>query len=151
MLLSTEAEVRDRVRGLTRGADEYVGKPYESSYVVARAKQLLAGGEHGSRASGPRTILLIDDCETFRAELGSALEAAGYRVVTADTGEKGLRAAAEVRPDAAVVDGMLPGIDGHTVLRRMKLDATLRRTPVLMLTGLGQVRDEVRALEAGAD
>src|SRR5262249_45294644 len=37
MLLSSEAEVRDRVRGLNTGADDYVGKPYEQSYVVARA------------------------------------------------------------------------------------------------------------------
>ena len=41
MLLSTEAEVRDRIRGLTTGADDYVGKPYEPSYVVARARELV--------------------------------------------------------------------------------------------------------------
>jgi DNA-binding response OmpR family regulator len=41
MMLSTEAEIHDRVRGLTIGADEYVGKPYEPAYVVARARELL--------------------------------------------------------------------------------------------------------------
>src|SRR3569623_3824504 len=41
ILLSSEAEVKDRIRGLTRGADEYGGKPYEAAYVVARATTLL--------------------------------------------------------------------------------------------------------------
>ena len=41
MLLSTEAQVRDRVHGLKTGADEYIGKPYDSGYVVARARELI--------------------------------------------------------------------------------------------------------------
>jgi DNA-binding response OmpR family regulator len=151
MLLSTETEVRDRVRGLARGADEYVGKPYDPSYVVARVKELLRKGAPGARAGDRRTVLLIDDSPTLRAELGAALVAGGYRVVDAESGEKGLRAAAEERPDAVILDGLLPGIDGYTVLRRMKLDVALRRTPVLMLTSSEQPGDEVRALEAGAD
>jgi DNA-binding response OmpR family regulator/two-component sensor histidine kinase len=151
MLLSTEAEVGDRVRGLSRGADEYVGKPYDAAYVVARVKELLGPGASGAREGDRRTVLVIDDSSTLRAELGAELVAAGYRVVGTETGEKGLRAAAEERPDAVILDGVLPGIDGHTVLRRMKLDANLRRTPVLMLTGSGGADEEVRALEAGAD
>jgi len=42
ILLSTEAEVKDRVRGMRTGADEYVGKPYEASYLIARARALLS-------------------------------------------------------------------------------------------------------------
>ncbi len=41
MLLSTEAQVRDRIHGLKTGADEYIGKPYDSGYVVARAQELI--------------------------------------------------------------------------------------------------------------
>ena len=44
VLLSSEAEVADRLRGLRTGADEYVGKPYDAGYVVARARQLLGDG-----------------------------------------------------------------------------------------------------------
>lgn len=150
LLLSTEADVRDRVRGLTRGADDYVGKPYDASYLVARTRELLGIEGTRSRASG-RTVLLVDDSATYRAHLGAALEEAGYRVVGAETGEAGLLAAAGTRPDAVILDAMLPGIDGQTVLRRLKLDAGLRRTPVLMLTGSGRREHEVSALEAGAD
>jgi two-component system NtrC family sensor kinase len=150
MLLSTEAEIRDRVHGLTTGADEYVGKPYDPVYVVARARELLRReGEAGTPA--PETILLIDDSVTFREELKSALEQASFRVLDAGSGEDGLRLAADLRPTAVIVDGVLPGIDGATVIRRIRLDAALRGLPCLLLTGSEDRGDEVRALEAGAD
>jgi DNA-binding response OmpR family regulator len=152
ILLSTEAEVRDRVRGLTRGADEYVGKPYDASFVIGRARELLATGGPERAPDARRVILRIDDSREARAGLSEELAAAGFRVVTAESGERGLRVAAEVRPDAVLLNGNLPGIDGYTVARRMKLDGNLRRTPILMFTG-GAERpdDELRALDAGAD
>jgi len=150
MLLSTEAEVRDRVRGLTTGADEYIGKPYDTSYIVARARELLRRGQPVT-APAQKTILVIDDSATFREELRHALEAASYHVLTADTGDEGLRVAADARPTAIIVDGVLPGIDGATVVRRIRLDTALRRTPCLLLTASEDRDAEVRALEAGAD
>jgi two-component system, NtrC family, sensor kinase len=150
MLLSTEAEVRDRVRGLTTGADEYVGKPYDPSYVVARARELVrrnADGESPSKES----ILVIDDSVTFREELRSVLEQASYDVIVADSGEEGLRLASDQRPTAVVVDGQLPGIDGAAVIRRIRLDAALRGLPCLLLTASEDRGAEVKALDAGAD
>ena len=150
MLLSSEAEVRDRVRGIATGADEYVGKPYDRSYVVARARALLrspsseAQGEHAM-------VLIIDDSPTFREGLRDALLAADYAVLTASTGEDGLRAAEAERPDAIIVDGALPGIDGPTVIRRVRLDAALRGTPCILLTASEGEEVEIRALDSGAD
>ena len=102
-LLSTEGEVRDRVRGLTTGADEYIGKPYDSGYVVTRTRELLRRGE---RVVGKtqETVLVIDDSPTFRAALKEALESAAYHVLLAGTGEEGLHIAADLRPTAIVVD-----------------------------------------------
>jgi CheY-like chemotaxis protein len=150
MLLSTEAEIRDRVRGLTTGADEYVGKPYDANYLVARARE-LARRPASTTASHNRTILVVDDSLTFREELKSALEAASYHVTVAGTGEEGLRLAADLRPAAIVVDGMLPGMDGATVIRRIRLDAALRALPCLLLTASDDRGAEVRAFDAGAD
>ncbi|HRE92220.1 MAG TPA: response regulator, partial [Myxococcota bacterium] len=65
-----------------------------------------------------KAILVIDDSATYRGELREALEAAGYRVDEAETGELGLLKLSERRPDAVIVDGALPGIDGPTVVRR---------------------------------
>ena len=151
MLLSSEAEVRDRIRGLNTGADEYVGKPYDQSYVIARARELLRKKERAADSPKPRTVLVIDDSPTFREELKSVLESSGYSVVTAGTGEDGLRAAVDARPAVIVVDGMLPGIDGSTVIRRIRADAVLRSTPCILLTASEERSGELRALDAGAD
>ena len=150
MLLSTESEIRHRIRGLTRGADEYVGKPYEPGYVIARARELVRrAGTIAPKAH--ETVLLIDDSVTFREELKAVLEQASYGVVVAGTGEEGLRLAIDLRPTAIIVDGVLPGIDGAAVIRRIRFDATLRRVPCLLLTASEDRGAEVRALDAGAD
>jgi PAS domain S-box-containing protein len=150
ILLSTESEVRDRIRGLTTGADDYIGKPYDRNYLIARARELLSLRPSATVDAG-YTVLIIEDSVTFRAELKSALEESSYRVLTAATGEEGLRVAAGLRPDAIIVDGVLPGIDGATVVRRIRLDTALRRLPCLLLTASDDRGAEVRALDAGAD
>lgn len=151
ILLSTEAEVRDRVRGLKTGADEYVGKPYDTGHVLARARQLVGTTKSEVESSGSK-LLLIDDSPTFRNEFKLVLENAGYTVVTAETGEEGLRTAVTNRPDAVIVNGVLPGpLDGGAVIRRLKDDVTLRDTPCLLLTAEESTGDELRKLEGGAD
>jgi DNA-binding response OmpR family regulator len=150
MLLSTEAEVRHRIRGLTTGADDYIGKPYEPTYLVARVRELM----RRARPDMPldtETILIIDDSLTFREVLRNALDDAGYATLIATTGEDGLRLAAQARPTAIIVDGMLPGIDGATVIRRIRLDAALRGIPCLLLTASEELSAEIQAFEAGAD
>jgi signal transduction histidine kinase len=99
----------------------------------------------------PLSILLIDDSPTCRAVLKQALEQDGYRVSTASSGEEGLRVAAMERPDAIIVDGELPGMDGSTVIRHVRLDAALRRVVCLLLTDQSEMDAELRALDSGAD
>lgn len=150
MLLSTEAEVKDRVRGMQTGADEYVGKPYEPGYVIARARELMQR-QNTDVAAVAETILIIDDSITFREALKELLEAASYRAVIAGTSAEGLRAAAQHRPAAIIVDGVLPDGDGASVIRRIRLDAALRSTPCVLLTGSEDAGAELRALDSGAD
>lgn len=147
VLLSAEAEVEDRIRGLKEGADEYVGKPYDAAYVIARVSALLRS--FGDSAS--RSILVIDDSLTYREELASLVRDAGYTVVTAASGEEGLLVAAHLRPDAIIVDGVMPGIDGTEVIKRIRLDPGLQATPCLLLTSSEGAASEVDALDAGAD
>ena len=150
ILLSSEAEVRDRIRGLTTGADEYVGKPYDTHYLVARARELV-DGNGTSGGSEQMSVLVIDDSVTFREKLNESLQHAGYKVLTAGSGEEGLRVASAMRPNTIIVDGVLPMMDGATVIRRIRLDAALRSTPCVMLTGADDAAAELRALDAGAD
>ncbi|MDB5806743.1 MAG: multi-sensor signal transduction histidine kinase [Betaproteobacteria bacterium] len=150
LMLSSEADVKDRIRGLQTGADEYVGKPYDAGYVVAKARQFLRNGR-GQAQTDRQTILIVDDSVTFREEMRHAFEGAGYTVAMASSGEEGLAAAAVLRPNAIVVDGVLPGMDGATVIRRVRMDAALRRIPCVLLTGSEDLGAELRALDAGAD
>lgn len=153
MMLSTEAAVSDRVRAFKVSADEYIGKPYDRAHVIDVARRLLAksGGNTANRDSSISTILIIDDSRTYREELGAAVTAAGYRVITAPDGEEGLRMLAVHRPDAVLVDGVLPGIDGATVVRRIRLDAATHTLPCLLLTAKQEIDAELDALESGAD
>ena len=72
-------------------------------------------------------------------------------MLTASSGEAGLRVAADRRPQAVIVDGVMPGIDGATVIRRIRLDPALRDTPCLLMTAADDYATEVQMLEAGAD
>ena len=150
IMLSSETEVKDRIRGLQTGADDYVGKPYDTGYVIARGRELL---RRRSQATSQKhaEILVIDDSTTFREELRRALEGAGHPVVTASSGEQGLQLAAARRPAAIIVDRVMPGIDGVTVVRKLRLDAALRGTPCLLLTASEDFDAELSALDAGAD
>ena len=150
LLLSTEAEVKDRIRGLKTGATDYVGKPYDRGYVVSRAEEILrAQSPQAARAAA--TVLVIDDSLSFRKALAERLAAGGYAVFEATDGEDGLRIASQRRPDAIIVDGVLPEMDGTAVIRRIRLDAALRSTPCILLTGADDRGAELRALDAGAD
>lgn len=154
MMLSAESAVADRVRAFQVQADEYIGKPYEAANVINAAWTLVgkAGMERATSFDlAAPTVLIIDDSSTYREVLRSKVTAAGYRAVTARDGEEGLRAIATHRPSAVLVDGVLPGIDGPTVIRRMRLDATLRTIPCLLLTAQEDTDFELLALESGAD
>jgi DNA-binding response OmpR family regulator len=150
LMLSSAADLGHPLRGLERGADEYVGKPYDKTLVVAKVQKLLQRA--ATEPAAPTTsILVIDASATFRHELRRALERTGHVVFEAVNGDDGLRAAATHRPDAVVVDGMMPGMDGPSVVRRIRLDAALRGIPCLLLTGSDGSRTELSALDAGAD
>lgn len=94
-------------------------------------------------------ILIIEDETPMRTALADVLEGEGYRPLTAEDGEVGLRKAVEEKPDLILLDIMMPKLDGFAVC------AELRRLghamPVLMLTAKGQVEDRVTGLDAGAD
>ena len=151
LMLSSEADVRDRIRGLTTGSNDYVGKPYDRDYVILRAQELMRARARTDEAAARATVLVIDDSRTFRERLGELLREQRFAVRFAETGEEGLKSAALHRPAAVVVDGELPGIDGATVIRKLRLDAVLRDTTCILLTASEDRGAELRALDAGAD
>jgi two-component system NtrC family sensor kinase len=152
LLLVGEAELQECSDEWLQGADERVSKPYDAERLLERVRGLCpARAAEAPAAAAVRSVLLIEDSATYRAALAARLEAAGYRVLEAASGEAGLALAASERPAALVIDGMLPGIDGAAVIQRLRLDSALRGTPCVLLSASERREDELRALDAGAD
>lgn len=96
-------------------------------------------------------LVIIDDNANDLAVTRRFLERRGYDVIPAGSGEEGLRLAAQITPDAIVVDYRMPIMDGFEVSRRIKTDPQLKTIPVLMLTGSDSSEHVVQGLGAGAD
>jgi GAF domain-containing protein/CheY-like chemotaxis protein len=103
--------------------------------LVAEAVEApTAPAENADRVPGIGTVLVIDDEATVRDLMQRFLTKEGFRVVTASSGEEGLRWARELRPDAITLDVMMPGMDGWAVLSALKADTDVADIPVVMLT-----------------
>ncbi|MEW6482634.1 MAG: response regulator [bacterium] len=96
-------------------------------------------------------ILIIEDDEDMIHILKSILELEGYEIIYASDGEEGLLKAEEHNPSLIILDLILPKIDGNEVCRRIKKDAVLSKTPVIMLTAKTTTRDELEGIMDGAD
>jgi two-component system response regulator MprA len=99
--------------------------------------------------NGLMKILVVDDDRAVRDALRRALTLGGYDVHTADGGRDGLQKAADLVPDAIVLDVAMPDIDGLEACRRLREGGN--RVPVLMLTARDAVSDRIDGLDAGAD
>jgi DNA-binding response OmpR family regulator len=100
--------------------------------------------------TGP-LLLIADDDEDILELLAFRLERAGYEVVRARHGEEALRLALEHMPSLAVLDVMMPGLDGYEVTRRLRSDPRTIAMPVILLTARAQASDISRGMAAGAD
>ena len=94
-------------------------------------------------------ILVIEDDKDVASFIRNGLAQAGYNVDHADNGKDGLFLATTEDYDVLVVDRMLPGVDGLTLIRTLR--ASQDSTPVLILSALGEVDDRVKGLKAGGD
>lgn len=102
------------------------------------------------RGDGGPTILLVEDDRLLRKAAESALRLRGFRVVAVPNGDEALRAVAAEPPDLILLDLVMPGLQGHQVLKVLKDDTATARIPVVILTNLGQDSDVQQALNAGA-
>lgn len=96
------------------------------------------------------TILLIDDEDNTRKLGKLLLERAGYRVLTASSGEAGLLLAKVEQPDVILLDVLMPKMNGHEALRKLKADPDTAKTPVIMLTGKRTDHDIAASFRFGA-
>jgi diguanylate cyclase (GGDEF)-like protein len=95
------------------------------------------------------TVLIVDDVPTNIALLRKTLSKE-FDVLTAASGEDGLRVARETHPDLILLDIMMPGIDGYEVCRQLTADSATNDIPIIFLTALDEASDELQGLRLGA-
>lgn len=117
-------------------------------------------GSQGTEGRAPRaTILVVEDDADCRFLMESVLEKEGYATIVARSGQEALailglddaESSARPQPDLVLLDVMLPGLSGHQVCERIKQDERLSHLPVVVVTALDSLTDEIKGLEQGAD
>jgi DNA-binding response OmpR family regulator len=96
-------------------------------------------------------ILLVDNDLDILEVLKRRLISKEFRVETALSGEAALELVKNHKPDLAILDLKLPGMDGYELCRRLKKDRRYRNIPVIMLTVKDQAEDKLQGIEAGVD
>lgn len=99
-------------------------------------------------SAGRTKLLVVDDEPQIHRFLGPALNAAGYDVIKAETGEEALRLAATRQPSLILLDLGLPDMDGQVVIPRLR---EFIKVPIVVVSARGQEDEKVAALDAGAD
>jgi DNA-binding response OmpR family regulator len=96
-------------------------------------------------------VLIADDDPDILSLVQLRLERSGYDVVSAGDGEQALERARAQTPDLALLDVMMPKLDGYEVTARLRQEEATRHLPVILLTARVQESDIARGIEAGAD
>ena len=133
------SSIDDQAKGLALGADAYAMKPVHPAWLLGTLNRLL------DRERG-RRVLVIDDDEISRYLVRSHLAGAAFDVREAADPVEGLREARAERPDAIVLDLVMPGMSGFDVLARLKQDPATMDIPVVILTSKPLSDDERRLL-----
>jgi two-component system phosphate regulon response regulator PhoB len=99
----------------------------------------------------PETILVIEDEEDVTDLVRYHLKKAKFRVISAKDGAEGLDLAGTERPDAIILDIMLPRLNGFEVAKRLRAEESTRSIPLLILSAKGESESRIKGLELGAD
>jgi PAS domain S-box-containing protein len=126
---------------------EEVGVISETRTDATESHLCELSSESSTMKSSPNLILTIDDDPNTLDMMTTFLHKEGYPVVTASSGEEGIRLAKELHPAAITLDVLMPQVDGWKVLKTLKSDPNTRDIPVIMLTMIG---DKTMGLSLGA-
>ncbi len=128
----------------------------QGSTFMVRLPGITAARRTPAAAAPPQAtvkpvVLLIEDNDDGREMMATMLAACGHQIHHAADGSAGVLLAHQCRPDVALVDIGLPGIDGYEVARRLRTNADTQHIKLIALTGYGLANDQRRVLDAGFD
>lgn len=160
IMLTADEDEETEVRGLDSGADDFFKKSADTEILVIRIRSMLDRPRrkesvllHNESAFRRAKVLAVDDSETYLSHLKCLLQGEGYSVDAVTDPKEALRRLEASSFDLALVDLVMPELDGIEVCRRIVAMRSQLDNPiaVLMLTGREAKEDLTRALEAGAD
>jgi len=153
LALSAYAREEDRIRSLAAGFQQHMAKPLDPEDLVGAVGRLASRGNLGrGPASAPAArVLVVEDDGDSREGLRHLLEIWGHDVEVADNGTTGIEKAIERRPDVALIDVGLPGMDGYAVASRLRQALGVDGIFLIALTGYAQPEDRRRAFDSGFD
>jgi PAS domain S-box-containing protein len=127
-----------------------------SEFIVRLPRRTVAGSLAPTTATAPaqghkQRVLIADDNRDAADSISMLLQMAGHEVTVAYDGQQALESIETLRPEVALLDIGMPGLDGFEVARRVRLDARITNTLLIAVTGWGQASDKARALAAGFD
>ena len=96
-------------------------------------------------------ILIVDDIEAHAELMEAFLIMEGYKVQAATDVQEAIRLTETLFPDLAILDVMMPGMNGYDLCKRLKSISGKRFFPIILLTGLDRLEDKITGIEAGAD
>jgi signal transduction histidine kinase len=117
---------------------------------IADATERRVVARHPHQESRRHAILVVDDTPDILRVVHLTLHDQ-FQVYTARDGLEGLALAKEVKPSLIITDLMMPGIDGHELIHRLRAEPATKQTPIIMLSARGETADRVAGLETGAN
>lgn len=143
IMITASNRVDEVKRALLAGAIDYISKPFVPAHltekVLARVRQKK------------NSVLIADDDKDICSLLTTHFALHGFMVYIANDGETALNLARKEKPDLIILDRIMPKLDGIEVLKKLRFDPDLHKTPILILTAKGQLTDVKEGLQTGAN
>ena len=143
--------VEVKSEGLGRGSEFTVHLPHKVLAPMSTVAEEADSGAANANSVRRGRVLVADDNRDAAESLALVLRFAGYEVSIAFNGVEALEVGARERPNAGLIDIGMPGMSGHEVARRMRLEAWGKNAVLIALTGWGQEQDKQAAIAAGFD
>ena len=151
ILLTQLSDPREIVKGLACGADDFIVKPYNEEFLLARIHATLALKTKQDSASKLVTILVVEDSPTQAEQIKYLLEEKGYAVMVAANGKEGFEVAKKFRPTIIISDIVMPVMDGYELAEKIKKDKDVKNIPIIFVTALTDRKDASRKASVVAD
>ncbi|HEV8237934.1 MAG TPA: response regulator [Thermoanaerobaculia bacterium] len=147
--------VRAYSEGTGRGSEFVVRLPLADEKLVAQgltaAARAAEEANGDARPSRPLRIVVVEDQDDVRDAMQALLEGWGHRVESAADGKSGIELILQTRPEVALVDIGMPGLDGYAVARRVRAELGPQSPRLVAVTGFGREEDREKARRAGFD